>query len=528
MNLNDERNLLLAKKAVYAEQLRYYSKLCEAYQALAEEADKDKSLSASDIEKRYEQVLTMLTETDDLEKTMQEISGEYVFPKDDAPIGLYMGKKYSKEELKHLESFGRAASIFKTFQAASQRLDRVSDAEDEISRTRALSIFHSYMQNPNRPKVAQNFDNLLSVHSPRYLGSRFFLVAHNAIENISQIDQSHIPMDPITIREHFTPKTFGAIINGCKTISSKISELEQDQEPTDEFDIDNWSLESSPDYKIDTAEEEFNATKKSIPESLYVAGSSIKNTASRLYKAHKGTAAAALITATAIAAVVAGASHIRNTYVAHNLDVNSSTEYKQTITDETEQYLNDIIQKLDLQSSSFDPQVEDVKEIENNIDLLLDYVVKDQVTTAFEDYHKGYTVTDVNTWFDKSYEGTANEPTPYQFIDVSYLDETGKEGVERITDFRSQFLTKNSLVEIFGLEEDIDLNSPVWEAFNNNGSKNFMEKAESIADVMQYLKDAIKLTRNVAALDLEHGHSLISGTPYLKTVLPEKNNDEGR
>ena len=72
--------------------------------------------------------------------------------------------------------------------------------------------------------------------------------------------------------------------------------------------------------------------------------------------------------------------------------------------------------------------------IEQNIDLVLDYVVKDQVTSAFEAYHEGYKVTDVESWFDTSLSGTANSPQDYRFIDVSYIDDKGNEGKETISD----------------------------------------------------------------------------------------------
>lgn len=544
MNLSDDKNILLAKKAVYAEQLSYYSRLCKIYQKLAlEDSERNPHMTPEAIEKKYSKPLSMIIASTDLEQTLKELSEDYVFPtNENASVGIYIGKKFTPRELELFRNFAQTSSTFQAFQVASEKLNDISEASKgellvkdgdpeefvEVDLKTAISDFHSFMQNPNRPKTVQNFDSLLSVHSPRYIGSRYYLVANRALSDISQVDQTHIPLDNFTIKESLTPENFGAIISGYKTISGQIEELEEsDYIHTRHYDPENWDLNNPSKRKITEAQDEFDSVKGSITEKAFVAGSSIKNNATKLYSAHKGTAKKALLVAAAVAAVVIGAGQIAKDVTAHNLDINSSTEYKQTITDETKDYINSIIEDLGLQSNSFDPQYEDAKNIENNIDLVLDYVVRDQVTTAFEDYHQGWKVTDVTTWFDKRYQGTGDDPGDYQFVDVSYLDENGKEGLERITNFKSQALSLNPLSKIFELEENIDLHSPVWEAFNNNGTKSFLERAQGIDDVFQYLADATNLVKRVAAFDMEHGHSLL-GTPYLKSTIPEKNDDEGR
>lgn len=530
MNLSIDKNILLAKKAVYAEQLSYYSKLCKTYQELAKIAESDPRMTADDIAKRYAKPLTMIIDSDDLEKTLQDLADDYVFPsREKETVGLYMGKRFSKAEINLFRQFAKTSSIFKTFQMASDKLTDVSEAEG-LDRDAALLEFHTFMQSENRPKTIRNFDTTLTVHSPRYIGSRYYVIANRSLNDINEVDQTHIPLDKVTVQNSLTPENFGAIISGYKSLPEQIEDLEretldeEDFKPTRHFDIDNWDITHPSNRKMSEARDEFDSLKTSVAEKAFVAGSAIKHHASKFYKAHKGTAKKALITAAAIALIAGGAKQAATEIRAHNLDINSSTEYEQTITDETRDYINNIIEDLGLQTDSFDPQYQDVKAIEENIDLVLDYVVRDQVTTAFEDYHQGWKVTDVQTWFNKNYQGSSSEPRNYQFVDVSYIDEEGKEGLESISDFRSEALTISPLKSIFELEENIDLNSPVWGAFNNNGTKNFLEKAQGIDDVFQYLTDATKLVKKVAAFDMEHGHSIF-GNPYLKSTIPEKNND---
>ncbi len=526
MNLNDDKNILLAKKAVYAEQLLYDARLCEVSQELVESAQRYSPMSPEDIKKKYSGPLSKIISSDDIQKTLQELDEERIFDVD----RTHIGKKYSQNELKYFQKFARVANTFKTFQKASELLNDVTDEKtDSKQRDEKLKKFHNYMSHANRPKSVQHFDKLIQTHSPRYIGSRFFLIANESINKLNNMDEFHSILDPVVIRSNMTPDKFGAVINGYKTIQYKIESLEEQQgyEHTSSFNIDNWDLSNVPNAKVVEAKDEFHSAEHSFSEKAFVAGSSIKGKVAPVYKAHKGTFRKAAIIAAAVTTLIAGANQANKEFQAHNLDINSSTKYEQTISDNTEAYIQQIMDELNLQSNSIDPQYEDVKNIEGNIDLVLDYIVKDQVTSAFEKYHKDYKVKDVETWFDKSLSGTANSPEDYRFIDVSYIDDKGNPGKESISDFRSDFLTQAPLNDLFDLEENIDLDSPVWSAFSNDGTKNFLSKAQNIDEVMQYLKDATKLAQHISAFKMEHGHSLF-GKPYLKSTLPEEKDDDAR
>lgn len=56
MKLDNEKNILMYQKALYAEQLHYYSKLCELYLKLA---NLHKLLSAEKIEQLYSKPLAL-------------------------------------------------------------------------------------------------------------------------------------------------------------------------------------------------------------------------------------------------------------------------------------------------------------------------------------------------------------------------------------------------------------------------------------------------------------------------------------
>lgn len=531
MNLNNDKNVLLAKKAVYAEQLFYYSKLCQTYQSLAKCAsERHPQMTPEDIERIYAKPLAQIISSDNLSKTLRELDEERFFDVDTPNIG----KKYSQKEIEYFKDFAKFSNVFRTFQRASELLDTVSQKEaDSDDRKNALSKFHNYMSHSNRPKTVRNFDKTIQTHSPRYIGSRYFVIANESIKDIEQIDQSHIPLDPVIIRKNMTPERFGAIINGYKTIEYKIEVIEQSQgaKHTHSFNPDNWDLSNISDGKISDATDELNSHL--VKEKAYVvgskigiAGNAVKDVVAPVYQAHKGTLKKAVVIAAAVAALVGGAHQVGKEIKANNLDINSSTQYEKTITNETEAYINSILEKLNIQKSAFDPQYEDVKEIERNIDLVLDYIVKDQVTTAFEQYHEGYQVTDVESWFDQTRAGTANNPTPYQFIDVSYIDDKGNPGKETISDFRSEFITQNHFKTIFDIEETIDYNSPIYSAFNDDGTKNYSMKAKDLEGVMNYLTVFAEEVQHAAPFDVEHGHSF-TGKPYLKSTLPKEKDDNG-
>lgn len=521
MNLNNDKNLALARKGVYANQLFHYSKLCQAYQDLADWITKEaeelhKDISSLQIEQRYEEPLAKIVASENIKETLHKLAVEYL---SDDPFEI----AYSTEEMNFFKNFATSSEIFKTFQTASKLLDEASVVSGS-NRKKTIDDFHKYMQHPDRPKTVQNFDKLITLDSPRYLGCRFFLMANKGIRNIDLVDSSHIPLDLSIIRKKMNPKEFGAIITGHKTLERKIENLENEQPDTEHFDINNWNLAHNLNNKVKEARHEHDSTNHSFKEKLYVAGTVTKNATTRFYTAHKKVLNKAATIATSIAIALGVGNQIRKEIIANNLDIDSSTQYEQTISDETKEYMYEIMQKLVLQKHSIDPQYADAKNIENNIDLILDYIVKDQVTTAFENYHNGYKVTDVESKFDQKYkESPIND---YCFIEITYIDDKGIEGKETIQNFKSEFLTKKPLEEIFDLEEKIDLNSPVFEAFKIDETKDFLSRAKDIDDVFGYLEDAIKKIRNFSAYSIEHDHS-IWGEPYLKSTLPEKkdNND---
>lgn len=541
MKLNNTKNMLLAKKGVYAEQLYFYSKLCQTYQELAEETQKTHNLTPQEIEKRYSKPLARIIASTDLDETLESLSRETRFTDE------YMGKMYSQREIDYFHKFADYSNIFKTFQEVSHFLDTAS-SEDTRNPDVVLDKMHKYMTNSNRPKTVQNFDKLLSNHSPRFLGSRFFLLATNGIKNINAVDRQHIPLDySVKIQNGLTPQSFGALISGYKTLVKDIEDLEEGKPSAKHYDSENWDLSENIDYigepngpyskhdisrrnitqnRIREAHDDFSSVKGSFKENAYVAGSVVGNAVSKFYTSHKKALQKAVLIAAGVATLIGGAHQVQKEVAASHLDITSSTQYEQTIQDSTRDYLFSIMEDLQLQNASFDPQYEDVSKIEENIDLVLDRIVSDQATKAFEEYHEGYKVTEVSTWFNKRFQGSpSSEPQDYQFVDISYIDAEGKEGVESIHNLNSDFLTTNPLKELFAVEENIDLNSPVWNAFHDDGTKNFLEKAQNIEDVMEYLEDAVKVARRAAAFNLEHGHNLVTGEPYLKTVLPNEKND---
>lgn len=518
MNLNDEKNLLLAKKGVYAEQLYFYSKLCETYGDLAEIAIEKYNLNPNDIEQRYAKPLAQIISSTDIPKTLDELKKEYRF----IP-GTNLSHAYSPKEIELFSSFAKNSEKFKNFKRISSFLDEASMCEDSNSREAVLSKMHNYMNNPRRPNTIHEFDKLISNHSPRFLGSRFFLLASNGIKNIKNVDYTHIPIPySVKLETELTPEKFGATLSVPELITKNIKKLEENLDYDSHYNPDNWNLDENLDDKTSEAQNEYNTIKNSFEEKKFVIGSKISNK----YHAHKSVLKRAAYTALAVATLIGGGGQIAKEIKAHNLGVNSQTNYEQTISNNTKEYLDNIIKDLDLQKDSFDPQKSDVKDIESRIDLVLDYIIKDQVTTAFEDYHKDYQVTDVSTWFDLRYQDNSGEK-PYEFVTVTYLDENGKEGKENISNFKSEFLTSNSLYNAFNVEEEIDLNSPIANAFEDDGTKNFLQKAKDIQEVMDYLENAVEQVQNIAAFGIEHGHTLIFKEPYLKSVLPdEKQNDD--
>lgn len=104
MKLNNKRNIAIYKKSIYAEQLYYYSKLCEVYKMLSDSSENLKS--AEDVEKRYSRVLS--------DATYGDIS--------------YLDKQhtsFSKDEIDLIKQYAIFAQKFNDFRKFSQTLEEV-------------------------------------------------------------------------------------------------------------------------------------------------------------------------------------------------------------------------------------------------------------------------------------------------------------------------------------------------------------------------------------------------------------------
>ena len=158
MNLNNDNNILLLKKAIYAEQLFQYSKMCEVYQVLANFAQERSSMSPEAIEKKYSKPLSQILVSNDIEKTLQELSSARKFDVENTHIS----RIYTDREIQCFREFAKISKVFKCYQQASNIVDDAIQGETDADREKSISKFHKYMSHSNRPKTVQNFDKLFN------------------------------------------------------------------------------------------------------------------------------------------------------------------------------------------------------------------------------------------------------------------------------------------------------------------------------------------------------------------------------
>lgn len=214
MDLKDKENALTAKKILFVKQLSIYSKLCSTYQRLAAEFPGRKT--AKEIKDRYQTALSDATKSR-IDKT-------------DRP-------KYSEftdEEFKLIKDFSNLSNTLNLFGDASAILDKAIHIKEGLKGKKAEDIafvdpnkineFHNFLRRPGF-NSGINFDDNLQQHSRLFLSYQYNAIAKQSVENIDNIDQSHL-QHPKKI-SGLTPESFGATIKGANGYAYTHDELKK-------------------------------------------------------------------------------------------------------------------------------------------------------------------------------------------------------------------------------------------------------------------------------------------------------------
>lgn len=492
MNLNTQQNIDLCRKALLTKELQYYSKLCELYSRLA---NMQKGvISAEILQKKYASALT------------KAASGDLEFTKPENNVILLddlSGKKeqrFSDTEIAVFKEYAFSANRLRQFQTGCNILSQaiVEDRQGRRSLdTSAIDEFHDYMQETS--KSTRSFDDYINVHSRQGVGHNYFLAARQAIKKINSIDSQHLPIDKFI--KDITPLAFGSTINSVKSHNRIIDE-------------------ASSIYSKNEANE-FRDKPNFVKETAY----KINKKASKVYTANKAKARGVMVGAACIALLLGGASYINdaNSFKDLNVRTNSEQGYQTYVSQETIDKLASIRNSIETaENSTVQPSAEELADIADNLDNVIDDVMTDLVTDAFETRNPDCKVVSVETKYDRTVnmnKGSNSEPEPEEFCTITYTNEDGKEKNITVSEFSSfaPLMTGNTIIQSYTDEEKLDNLSP-----NVDTNQNFIKQGEDVMSILSKYKTILENTEHLAGTQMVYSGGVLIIDPSLKTVLPEK------
>lgn len=321
-----------------------------------------------------------------------------------------------------------------------------------------------------------------------------------------------------------TPKAFGANINGVKRNFRDFLDERNHVYSADERNKYSGNI-SATEYMGDFA---------------YRA----KNSALKFTTKHK-TLVRSTIAAVLLSTALLGANNYRQNlseYNSLNVNTNIAQGYQVNVSNSTQTKLNDIRKAIEsAEKSSSVPTNETLAEIREDLDNVIDDVMSDLVTKAFESKHPDCHVNSVETNYDKSVNNYIGNgpPNSENTCTIEYIDKKGNTQTEVVQNFTtSPLLTSNNpIVQSYDDEYSLD-NSYPSDVISDTG-KSFVEKDTDIMSLLGKYKEILENTEHLAGTQFTYSDGfLMIIDPHLTSKTPDrivdkdgnviKNNNEGK
>lgn len=477
---SNSRNINILKKALYAEQLSSYAQLCRIYKKLAETHP---DLSPEQIEQRYSGILTAITQGNiSIEKAIDNKIRLY------DENGSMITDHFSQKEKNLFKTYLGHANNYKDFADASKLLTIATGKKSDKSDPAAYANFEKFMQESSNK--TQLFYTKMGEHSPTFNAFSAYVRARSAVETITTVDSSHI--DQSKVAESLKPETFGATIKGCRT------------------NVLTAPLKSA-DSKVAEAEDKFKAIK---------AERAIK----RFYTKHRSAIRKVFAGVMAAGLIFIAGQHMHNAHEFANLNIDTAQEqgYQIVLQQDTRSEISRIEAAIDAaQSSPTTPTYEELSAIRYDLDEVIDGVMTDLVTDAFEEAHPEYNVTNVETRYDKTVnqgKSPNSEPAKENTITITYTDEKGETQTVNVQNFSATSLLHNSIEQSFNDEYKLDGLYPSAPS----PDKTFLENDQAVNDLLTEYEGVLGNIKQLAATKFVFRDGNFIVDPSIKAVTPDK------
>lgn len=479
---SNRRNVNICKKALYAKQLSIYAHLCKKYQQLA---DLNKGATPAEIEQKYANILTQISSGVSVDEAIEHDSILHGIDYETST------RYYSKEEKDIFKIYAKFSTLYHDYKYASQLLNEATSTKGETD-PKKYADFERFMNSKKSRSQDSTriFLNDIKRHSPTFNAFSAYLGAREAVKSISEIDSSHI--DKSRVSESLRPETFGATIRGCRT-----------------------RLLTNPlkakDDKIKEAEDKFFAIKA-------------ENTIQRFYTKHRSAIRKVFTGVLAAGLIFVAGQRIHNAHEFANLNIDTAQEqgYQIVLQQDTQSEISRIEAAIDAaQSSPTTPTYEELSAIRYDLDEVIDGVMTDLVTDAFEEAHPEYNVTSVETRYDKTVnqnKSPNSEPEKENTITITYTDEKGETQNVDVENFSATSLLHNSIEQSFDDENKLDNLYPSAPS----PDKTFLENDQAVNDLLTEYERILGNVKQLAATKFVFRDGNFIVDPSIKAVIPEK------
>ena len=436
MNYNSKANVHQVLTAITVKRLSAYAKLCELYSDLADIMVNEEGraqVTPRDIEQRYSAILSSVAYNDLDESSYNDIIDKGYF---------------SKKEVDIFRSFSAISKDFIDFTNGYNILKKSISNKSNVVDQGVVDDYLDFMDNLAQNDHTKDFLEYIHVHSPVIIGKNYYNVYRKALKRIESIDDSHLNIPQFSSgsrisKEMFGPKTLRfdrnhrLRNNRDDKISIDDSIVEQSQNLYKRTEISKYRRKITPAEKL----KEFGYS------SGVILSDAIQETTLPVRILAAGMAATVLLGSAAFAT---------------NNDLNSkltATEaYRQgielDISGGTVDHLQSIENTLSqLKNSPTAPNVEQLSELANSIDIANSQVAQDLTATGFEKAHPEYKVTNVTTAYR---DFTAGE----RDIDIviTYTDKNGDSHTLEVDGIDSDFLQSFNREDTYSTKISEELN----------------------------------------------------------------------
>ena len=348
----------------------------------------------------------------------------------DSPQYIYIQKKQAELEL--IEQFAYHSKLLNAYKnglsilSTACRTSRIDDSKS-INK-KVVAAYHEHMYKLPETK---KYDTLVDLASYTMNGYNSYRTTKDAVQTIQRIDETHI--NP-KLRSSITPSTFKANIKGFyRTIPNAIKQLRPKQ-----AEHDHKLVEYSEDEKAELT----------IGRTIKEATIGLANHVRRFTTHNKKRVLTAALALSIFGYL--GVHHKVSEYMDGrdhhfgNLASIDVLKNQSIVSDETKLQLISIGDNLNsLRFFTKDPTPEQLEQVKNDLDSATDFVMSDLVSQAFEKKFPEYTVSNVETKYDRTTAETDGEKCI-----ITFVDKEGREHMVTVDNFYSNIYRSTVIPEI--------------------------------------------------------------------------------